>query len=321
MKKILLIICLPLLFLSCENYLDKSILNKLSDSEIKSSLKNDSIVFNINQFFSSKITDSILSKNSELKNKLLNVSYRDLYDLQKLTSNKSYFDSIKEYEIQPKWKIEYEDVITKIDSLYRHYYSNPIDLSKYIKIELSKIDTDYYSYSGGVEDVDMGFKLTPLKGTVQQLIFEYTYKPKIGGKEYSHRCRTTKPITRSVVRWWNVDYSEENILGGETPYTIKRDYDFDIKVLKIRYKDENLSNDESDIPFEIRMYKKYIDENNDSMTDLYIKDISNEILNLEYKSLNEYFRPIQDSIIKSKISNYNKIQEVQELLLNVMLKK
>ena len=306
--------------MSCSGYLDKPITDKLTDGELKSSLKIDSIIYNYHNEVLSLVRDSI-NTSTELKNKYQSLTYGDIYDYYEFNNNTQYFDSIKNNIVKPKWDKEYGYVFNKIDSLSDSYFSNPIDLEDYVKVELAKINTEYYDYVGGIRDVDLGFRLTPKKGTIQQIIFQYTYKPKIGGKEYSHRCRTTKPFSRSILRWWSVDYSEEKILGGETPYTINRDYDFDIEILKIRYKNENLSNDEMDIPFELRMRKEYMEKNDKGMVRYYDKKISEELLKVPFKSLDDYFSPIKDSILLSNIDKLETIKDLQSLFFKTYMKK
>ncbi len=323
MKKlypILLFFGVSIFLISCSGYLDKPITDKLTDGQLKSSLEKDSIIYRLHNKVLSVVRDTF-NISIELKNKYKSLTYRDFYNYNKFTNNTQYFDSIKNNIVKPKWDKEYGYVFSKIDSLYDSYFSNPIDLEDYVKVELAKINTEYYDYVGGIKDVDLGFRLTPKKGTVQQIIFQYTYKPKIGGKEYSHRCRTTKPFSRSILRWWSVDYSEEKILGGETPYTINRDYDFDIEILKIRYKNENLSNDFMDIPFELRMRKEYMEKNDKGMVALYEKDISEKLLKLPFKTLDDYYTPIKDSIIVSNVDKLNLIEDFESLFITVFMKK
>lgn len=320
MNRILMFLGLSIFLISCSGYLDKPITDKLTDKELQSSLENDSIIYNIHNNILSVVRDTF-NVSIELKNKYKSLTYKDYYDYNKFRNNAQYFDSIKNNIVKPKWNKEYGYVFNKIDSLYDSYYSNPINLEDYVKVELGKVDTEYYDYSGGIRGVDLGFRLTPKKGTIQQIVFKYTYKPKIGGKEYSHRCRTTKPFSRSVTRWWGVDYLEEKILGGETPYTIKRDYDFDIEILKIRYKNENLSNDEMDIPFEVRKRKEYIDKNNKVMVAAYEKNISETLLKLPYKSLDDYFSPIKDSIVVSNIGKLDVIKDFESLFFKMYMNK
>lgn len=320
MNRILIFIGISIFLIGCSGYLDKSITDKLTDKEIKSSLKIDSIIYNLHNDIFSVVRDTF-NISIELTNKYKSLTYGDLYDYNKFNNNTKYFDSLKNNVVKPKWESEYGYVNNKIDSLYDSYFLNPINLEDYVKVELGKVDTEYYDYSDGIRGVDLGFRLTPKKGTIQQIVFQYTYKPKIGGKEYTHRCRTTKPFSRSVIRWWGVNYSEEKILGGETPYTIKRDYDFDIEILKIRYKNENLSNDELDIPFELRRRKEYVEKDDKYMIGYYDKKISEEILKLPYKTLDDYFTPIKDSILLSNFDKLDVINDFQSLFVKVYMNK
>ena len=333
MKNVLKLFLILIVFTSCENYLDKSITIELSEKEIQQSLERDSLIYNYHKEF--EVYRDTLSSNEELKNKFEPITYGDIRILREVYGKEyeSFRDSIRENTLKPKWEEQFGYIDTKIDSVLSFYFDNPIDLSKYVKVDLSKVDTEYYRSIGGISDVDLGFKLTPLKGTIQQLIFSFTYTPKIGGKTYSHRYRTTEPFSRSVVRYWEVDYSERNLLGGETPYTIKRDYDVSIEIEKIRYENENISKERDDIPFEVEMLKKYLDRDSslsvgltddemdlisNLMVETYRKSVSDKVLNLKYESYDDYSRnelePIMDSVMDSKTRNRELMEDLFEFL-------
>ena len=326
MKKIYILFTTSIIFglTSCGNYLDKPITKELTEKELNNSLIElnsdlliDSTLYSFHNGL--KLIRDTLKLDINLKEKFNSLTYRDYYEYTRLRNDNSFFDSLSQNVFKPKYESKYGRLKEKIDSLYESYYINPIKLEDYVKVELGDVDTEYY-YSGGISDVSLGFKLTPLKGTIQQIVFQYKYKPKIGGKEYTHRCRRTKPFSRRVGSYWEVDYSERNILGGETPSTIKRDYDFDIKILKIRYNNENLSNDDMDIPFEIRMRKKYTEEGDQSMVEYYTKDISEEYLNQKYISYKEFLEPKKDSVIKSLTPKYNTINDLFDLEVVFLLR-
>lgn len=329
MKNVLKLFLVIIFLTSCENYMDKSIIIELSEKEIQKSLEGDSLIYNFHKEF--KVYRDTLSSNGGLKKKFEPITYSDIRILREVYGKEydSFRDSIKENILKPKWEEEFGYIDTKIDSVLSFYYDNPIDLSKYVKVELSKVNTEYYGSIGGISEVNLGFKLTPLKGTIQQLIFSFTYTPKIGGKSYSHRYRTVEPFNRSIVRYWEVDYSEKRELGGETPYTFMRDYDVSIQIEKIRYKNENLSKEREDIPFEVEMLKKSIDgdlsisvglTNDDRdlisnlMVESYRKSVSEEVLSLPYESYDDYSRnglkPIIDSVMDSKTMNRELMEEL-----------
>ena len=57
------------------------------------------------------------------------------------------------------------------------------------------------------------------------------------------------------------------------------------------------------------------------MVSSYEKDISEKILNLPYKTMNEYYSPIKDSIIDSNFRNLNIINDFESLFIGVFMKK
>jgi len=110
-------------------------------------------------------------------------------------------------------------------------------LDKYVKIELANISKEYYDYIGELKEVNLGFRMTPLQGAVQQIRFDYGYKAKIHGDDNyyeKHRFIETDPLNSPRIGYWEVDYSDNDKFAGKNVETYLRDYNVYIEVVEIR---------------------------------------------------------------------------------------
>lgn len=133
-------------------------------------------------------------------------------------------------------------------------YLEDNSLDKYVKIELVRIDKEFYEYIGGIKEVNLGFRLTPLQGPIEQIRFNYGYKPKINGnsKYYErHNCISTSPFSAPTVRIWEVGYSDRDNFSGKTIETFLRDYNLYIEITSIRKDGINISTDDFSVPKEV----------------------------------------------------------------------
>src|SRR5690606_11242540 len=133
------------------------------------------------------------------------------------------------------WEKTYSKYLNSADSVLNYWqkFKEENSLSKYVKIELISIRKEYYDYIGGLKEVDLGFRMTPLKGPVQQFRFNYGFKAKIHGESAyyeKHRCIETDPLLSPRIGYWEVKYSEKDKFAGKNVETFLRDYDFHIEV-------------------------------------------------------------------------------------------
>lgn len=309
MARILFITIAVVTLYGCNSHLDKSIFEPLTVEELKKSIDKDSlfegtyksIVF---------IRDSVLKTDIE-KAKFADLTYSRIHKLVKFSLDTIYFKPIEE-RLKKEWQEKYGILHTKVDSISNYWkkYRDENSLEQYVKIELVQIDKEYYSYSYGIKNVNLGFRLTPLKGQVDQLRFGYKLEAKINEKDeeslyeslYSSLekswCLTTTPFSKPTVRYWEASYKNEKMLESKTIETLFRDYNVYIEVDQIRKDGKNMSNDDLKIPESVKNHWKY--ENREYLKDLYIKDVLKDLLGLDYVKEYEYRFAEIDKILKEK---------------------
>jgi hypothetical protein len=308
MKRIIIILLTATLY-SCNSHLDKSIFEPLTVEELKKSIDKDSL-FEGTYKNILYIKDSVLTSDIE-KAKFADLTYNRVHKLIKFSLDTTYFKPIEE-RIKKEWQEKYGKFHTKVDSISNYWkkYKNENSLEQYVKVELVQIDKEYYSYSYGIKNVNLGFRLTPLKGQIDQLRFGYKIEAKINEKEqeslyesiYSSLdkswCLTTTPFSKPTVRYWEANYTNEKILQNKNIETFFRDYNIYIEIDQIRKDGKNMSNDDLKIPESVKNHWRY--ENQEYIKDLYIKDIVKELLNEEYLPEYEYRFEEINKILKEK---------------------
>ena len=297
--------------ISCNSPLDKSIFEPLSVEDLKHSIDMDSLFKNTYEYIV-YVRDTVLKSDIE-KVKFADLTYEQIHEFALFSSDTNYFKPINE-RIEKEWTDKYGIYKEQVDSVSNYWrkYKEENSIEQYVKIELVEIDKEYYSYDHDVRNVNLGFRLTPLKGKIEQLRFGYSIEAKINEKEkddiysslYSsldkNWCRTTDPFSRPVVRYWEADYTNEKILKYKTLQTFLRDYNIHIEVDKIRKNGKNMSNDDLNIPKAIEHHWEYENREEEFLRDLYFDDVVKEVLNKEYISKYEYRNQEIDKILKEK---------------------
>jgi len=233
---------------SCSSISNKPVSEKLSTDELAKAIKSDTS-FSI---FYENIRKTVDEMGDIKKAKYNDVTYRRLFDYFKFITDTTYWKSLSE-NWEKEWTAKFAFYLPKADSAlnYWHKYLQEHSLNKYATIELSQISKEYYEYIGGVKEVHLGFKLTPLQGTIEQIRFNYGYKAKINGdnKYYErHSCISTSPFSLPTIRFWEVGYSDRDIFAGNSVETFLRDYNLYIEITSIRKDGINISIDDISIP-------------------------------------------------------------------------
>lgn len=283
---------------SCSNEMDKSILEPLSVDELKEQMKEDST---FTKFYSEAQKMGEWISESEVRE----AQYGDI-TYERLRKYMRHGENNWLWEIKGKaWKEDYDrlypDYSEQVDSIMNYWreYKDRYNLDSVVTIEFSDLWKEYY-YSGDVREVNIGFKITPLKGTVDQLVFRYEMKTKVGNDGEisilnSHRCVATTPITEPKTYYWEADYSDERALKNRTSEDVKREYDFNIELVNILVNGENYEDKLKEIPEPVKMAIEYCT----SEDNWYEDDIIRQLINPDYKSFYEYTRPLVDAEMKS----------------------
>ena len=187
---------------SCSSIPDKSVFLPLESPELAKAMKSDSLFERFYKDLRLEVDDF----NEIEKAKFNDITYRKLFRAE------SYLeDTAISGPLYRKWTLEwnekYGSLDSKVDSVIAYWqdYKRTNGLDRFVSIDFAVLDKDYYSYSYDVKNVNMGFRLTPVEGTIEQVKFTYRYSAKINrfyGEK--HSCISTTPFSSSVVRYWEV---------------------------------------------------------------------------------------------------------------------
>lgn len=310
-KKNPLILLISITLFNCNSHLNKSVIEPLTVKELKKTIDSDSLFKNTYEYIV-YLRDTVI-KNDLDKVKFTELTYNQVIDFVEFSSDTTYFKPINE-RIEKEWNNKYGIYKKQVDSVSNYWkkFKQENSLEKYVKIELVKIDKEYYTYSRDIRNVNLGFKLTPLKGKIEQIRFGFNIVAKINEKEKNDEyssiysaldkswCRSTSPFSRPVVRYWEASYSDEKILKHKSLKTLLRDYNIHIEVDKIRKNGKNISRDDLNIPESIENHWKYENHEKEYLQDLYFDDVVKEVLNKEYVEKYTYRNKEIDIILKKE---------------------
>ena len=297
MKNLFFIIVIGVLFCSCNNYLDKSIYEPLSVQELKKAIEKDSIFQDIYEYIQ-VMNNSVLTTDLA-KVKFVDLTYRRLYKFAKFAMDTTYFNPI-EKKAEKEWIENYNHYQLKVDSISDYWKEEKKSLTQYVDIELVDMRKEYYSYSGDIKNVKLGFRLTPLKGTVETLWFRYQIEKKTDEEDgkssyrYGNLCLEYTSFSKPILKYYEVDYTNKKILMDETLETFLTDYSVHIEVDRIRTDGVSKSIDDLNIPQSVQNYWR--------APDLYFDDVVKEFLNKDFLSKYEYKGREVEKILRKKDS-------------------
>lgn len=297
MKRFLLILCVAFC-MGCSNGLNKPIIETLTVDELKINIENDTTF----TYFYKDVQRlrSWILKSDLNQAKWGNITYKDLRKYIKKTTDTTYLNKLERTYME-EYKQLYPDYSLQVDSIMNYWreYKEHNKLEAYVDIEFAELWKEHYSYSGDVKEVNIGFRITPLKGTIEQLIFRYDIKSKISNSKNidifdGNRCLASSPIRSSKVLYWEADYSDEKYLKNMTNSEVKRDYDFLIEIVEVRIDGVNLSEKDDAIPHYVNMALEYCSPDNNYYSD----DIVKDLIDSSYKSFNDYASPKYEEAFK-----------------------
>jgi len=295
MKRLsILIFGLAIILASCNKISDKPVSEKLSTDELSKAIKSDTSFTS----FYENIRKGVDEIDDIKKAKFKDVTYRRLFKYYKFLQDTTYWKPLHE-QWEKDWKNDFGIYTTKADSTLNYWknYLAENSLDKYVKVELAQIDKEYYDYIGELKEVNLGFRLTPLQGTIEQIRFNYGYKAKINGDKYfeKHNCISTSPFSSSIIRYWEVGYSDKDDFAGKSVETFLRDYNLQIEITSIRKNGVNISSDDLNVPEEVSDYLTY-GESDDIMRDYYKEKVIKALINNAYMDKWEFISKKADEI-------------------------
>lgn len=298
MKRLsILIFGLAIILSSCNKISDKPVSEKLSTEELSKAIKSDT---SFTSFYEG-VRKEVDEFDDIKKAKFNDVTYRRLFKYTKFFEDTVYWNPLSE-KWEKEWEKDFGVYSKKADSTLNYWekYMAENSLDKYVKIELAKIDKEYYDYIGEIKEVNLGFLLTPLQGTIEQMRFNYSYKAKINGDMYfeKHKCILTTPFSSPTIKYWEVDYSDKDNFAGKSVETFLRDYNFNIEITNIRKNGVNISIVDYNVPDEVSDYFKYGDE--EIMKGYYKEEVIRKLIFNAYLDKWEYKRKKVSEILEKE---------------------
>lgn len=298
MKRLTYFLFIAIIILSsCSRGLNKSITEPMSVDELRANIQDTTFTdfYDLAQQLSKWITSSDVRQA-----KYGNISYKRLNKYVTHIMDTSFFRK-KEKIWKEAYAKLYPDYSQQVDSIMNYWqeYRESYNMDSLVTIEFNDLWKEYYSYFGDIKNVNVGFRITPLKGTIDQLVFRYEMKAKVNNDGSidlfnSHRCIASSPISKPRTLYWEADYSDEKILQSRSTTEVKRDYDFNIELENVRINGENYEDKLNAIPEPVMMALKYCTKE----YNLYENDIIRMFLNSDYKDFTEYCQPLIDEEMK-----------------------
>lgn len=306
-NKFVCAVALSIFIVGCSPVPNTSVFENLSTQDLAK-------VLEVDPSFESmylQVTEGIQSFNEIDKAKFNDITWKKLYAMHKYSS-----DSLKIAPLFEQWTQEWIEQFgqydEKVDSVIAYWqdYKNKNSLDRFVRVEFAEIDKEYYSYSFDVKEVNLGFKLIPVDGRVEQVKFNYRYSAKINNYYGDrHNCISTSPFSVPVVRYWGVGYDEEKTLKNLSTAAFIRDYDIQIEVTDVRKDGVNYSVADLDIPESVR---DYFNNETTVMSYYYRTDIIRELLCPSFKPDYEYVFDKWEELMTSKFPREHAFMKLVE---------
>lgn len=277
----LFILGFAIILASCNNISNKSVSEKLSTDELSKAIKSDTMFTSFYEYIHKSVEEMDDIKKAQFND----VTYRRLFKYYKFIQDTTYWKPLSA-KWEKEWEKDNQIYLNKADSSIEYWKKYLIEnsLDKYVKIELVSINKEYYDYIDELKEVNLGFRMTPLKGAVQQIRFDYGYKAKIHGDGNfyeKHRCIDTDPLNSSRIGFWEVDYSDKDKFVGKNIQTFLRDYNVYIEVVEIRKNNVNISSSDFAVPEEISKCLE-VEKEYPTLFSIYKNDLIKKLIKKDY---------------------------------------
>lgn len=297
MRKIikLSVLLVAVIFSSCSSPLEKSVIEPIEINDLKDIIEKDTL-FEYTYKAIQKIRDAKLTNDDVEKAKWSDMSYNRIHKIVQLYSDtlaqSKYTDKIKS-----DWNSKYGELDIKFDSLINYWKKYKIDnsLEPYVKVVLFDVKTDERGYAS------MGFKITPLKGELDKLKFNYEFNKKSDEKKSSYNddywvVAINDRISKSII-FWEFDPRNDDKIKNKLLEEVLDEYEFKLEISEIKKNGVTLSIYDLEVPVTIRIY---LDKEEDGlMLEYWKEDIIKEYLNDNYVRYSSFKSSKIDSIVKT----------------------
>jgi len=300
MRKLILLMLIFILGISsCNNPMKKSVIESLPIEDLKNIIDDDTL-FEITYKHVKEIRELILTDDIE-KAKWFDITYNRVHKIVKF-----YRDSLAQSKYSKKiksdWNAKYGGNILKADSIsdYWKNYKNERSLTNFVNIELFDIQT---RDNGSAE---IGFKITPLQGTLDDIWFVYRFIKKDDEVKISEwekdsfiNDRDTNvliynKVTESKI-FWKDDKNNQDILKNRILEEVLDEYVFKCKLVNISKNRISLWGADG-IPINI---KWMLEAENQYKYEYYRAEVIKEYINEGFIRYRDYKSSKIDSIAKT----------------------
>lgn len=282
--------------IACSSIPNESVFEALDSKKLAAAFKADSIFEKVYTYYQG--ADTLFNEID--KAKFNDITWRGLYKAVAYMFDTSLVNSFIR-EKTNEWFAKYSEYDKQVDSILAYWvqYKKDHSLSRFVSVEFDKLDKEYYSYSYSVKDVNLGFKLTPIECTIEQVKFSYRFSAKkTSNYSEKHYCLLTSPFSSPVVKYWKASYSDVlRVFENLTTNEFKRDYDIDIEITDVRKEGVNYSINDLNVPETII---KCLDNTYDFMDDYYREILYKDQIDPSYKSKDEYVLDKWNDLISLK---------------------
>jgi len=302
MKYVFFLVIFAAFFSSCSNPLNKPIVEPLTVEELRSISKKDTSFIEFYEDIQSYRQSFFSLDINQVK--YGDITYKQLREFVAFKTDTAFIQPIIKKSLL-EWSKEFGSYEQELDSLNKYWlkYLDENSLKSYVTVEFDHLYKERYSYNNDIKSVNLAIKLTPLKGTVQQVIFSYKIKSKLQSDDseniYSSilddnrgSCILPSPFSTSVVRYWELSYTLEDKLKYISTDEFIRDYDITFEITKIRVNNQNISEDDLLIPSVIEDYLRD--------PSLFEDDVIRFYFNPDYVSEWEYIFKAIDNELRNK---------------------
>lgn len=239
------------------NPIDKSIFEDLTPDEIATVIKEDS------SFNTTFKRIAYIKKNGVItyltKSNFTELTYRRMHNAFAMLRDTSIINPADR-----EWKAKYGALVTKADSVSAHW-KNVVATqgpAQYVAFKLVDVEQTVDSKTKQVKAMNLGFTLTPTKGTVDALTFRFKIAPKDTANKgkiwftdrFSFPVTTNQPLTAPTKVWAKVSFEDFDKLANLSAAEILAKYNIVTTVTDATVGGVSHTNKQLNIPWVIEDY-------------------------------------------------------------------
>lgn len=291
--------------------MNKRLIEPLSSDELKIMMRDTAFADFYNH---AQLLGKYIQASDVRKARFGDITYKRLMAYRTHAFDTSFFLNkseawIKEYDQQ---QTNYDEALDSVIHFW-HEYQEKYDMASRVNIEFAGMQKEFFSFSGEVSDVYIGFEISPIKCNIDQLRFRYEMllKSNDSGSAFDDHsdlqyCTLTTAVSSPGTFYWKADYDTEKAIMNLTADEVDKSYDFNIEVIDLRINGVDYQEKLNEIPNVIQVAFRLDDS---WRTDEEVKaEIIKSEINPNYQSFLDFVAPL----IQAELRNYD--QDVFDLI-------